>query len=109
MLITTTEPPPRRPVIRRRYIELHEQPYTPAFIRQPVQDMLTLAWTNRFPGLQRQAPSELVVDVLERVLRGLSTGKRGAGTGDEGAGGMSVVDFCSGAGGPIQTIERIMK
>lgn len=73
--------------------------------------MLTLAWTNRFPGLQRQAPSELVVDVLERVLGGLSLGKEG-GKGKaerEDVGGMSVVDFCSGAGGPIQTIERVMK
>jgi len=97
-VITTTEPPPRRPVVRRRYIEFHEQSYIPAFIRQPIQDMLTLAWTARVPVLQQQAPAELAVDVLERVVDGLSTG-----------GNTSVVDFCSGAGGPIQTIERIMK
>jgi hypothetical protein len=93
-VITTTEPPPRRPVVRRRYIEFHEQSYIPAFIRQPIQD----AWTARVPILQQQAPAELAVDVLERVVDGLSTD-----------GNTNVVDFCSGAGGPIQTIERIMK
>jgi hypothetical protein len=96
--ITTTEPPPVRPVVRRRYIEFHEQSYVPAFIRQPIQDMLTLAWTARVPPVQRQAPAELAVDVLERVIDGLPDREN-----------TSVVDFCSGAGGPIQTIERIMK
>lgn len=117
-IITTLEPPPPRPSPRRRFIEFHEQPYTPSFIRQPIQDMLTLAWTNRFPGLQRRAPAEMVVGVLERVLGGTGNGKGKEG-GDRGKGGdggdsddlegMTIVDFCSGAGGPIQTIERIMK
>ncbi|KAH8082398.1 hypothetical protein HD553DRAFT_351293 [Filobasidium floriforme] len=117
-ITTTLEPPPPRPSPRRRFIEFHEQPYTPAFIRQPIQDMLTLAWTNRFPGLQRRAPAEMVVGVLERVLaeprEAFKKGGAGKGKerGDRGGGddleGMTVVDFCSGAGGPIQTIERIM-
>lgn len=108
-ITTTLEPPPPRPSPRRRFIEFHEQPYTPSFIRQPIQDMLTLAWTNRFPGLQRRAPAEMVVGVLERVLGGAGVGTSKGGDGGDDLEGMTVVDFCSGAGGPIQTIERIMK
>ena len=72
--------------------------------------------------MQRRAPAEMVVGVLERVLGGIKgKGKGGGkheglrirGDGDGGDSddleGMTVVDFCSGAGGPIQTIERIMK
>lgn len=53
----------------------------------------------------------MVVGVLEKVLGGAGVGKsKGEGEeGKDGLEGMTVVDFCSGAGGPIQTIERIMK
>lgn len=102
MLTTTLNPRPQRPTPRNRFIEFHEQPYVPAYIRRPIQDMLTLAWTNTFWPLQKQSPSELIVDVLEEQVRKLTrTGQAG--------GRLSVVDFCSGAGGPIRTIERIMK
>jgi hypothetical protein len=87
------------PHARSRLIEFHEQPYTPPAIRRPVQDMLTFAWTHRVWPLQHTSPAVLAGRVLESVLGRI---------GDEGK-PVAVVDFCSGAGGPIPTIERVVK
>ncbi|KAJ9109356.1 hypothetical protein QFC21_000686 [Naganishia friedmannii] len=89
------------PYARPRLIEFHEQPYTPPAIRRPVQDMLTFAWTHRVWPLQHTSPAVLAGQVLERVLRRIG-GKQG----EEDK--VAVVDFCSGAGGPIPTIERVV-
>ncbi|KAJ9103047.1 hypothetical protein QFC20_004856 [Naganishia adeliensis] len=86
------------PHARPRLIEFHEQPYTPPAIRRPVQDMLTFAWTHRVWPLQHTSPAVLAGRVLESVLGRI---------GDEGK-PVAVVDFCSGAGGPIPTIERVV-
>lgn len=91
--------PIMNPHARSRLIEFHEQPYTPPAIRRPVQDMLTFAWTHRVWPLQHTSPAVLAGRVLESVLRRI---------GDEGK-PVAVVDFCSGAGGPIPTIERVVK
>jgi hypothetical protein len=89
------------PYARPRLIEFHEQSYTPPAIRRPVQDMLTFAWTHRVWPLQHTSPAVLAGNVLERVLRMIG----GQGEGEK----VAVVDFCSGAGGPIPTIERVVK
>lgn len=51
--------------------------------------------------LQHTSPAVLAGNVLERVLRRIG----GQGEGEK----VAVVDFCSGAGGPIPTIERVVK
>lgn len=86
------------PYARSRLIEFHEQPYTPPAIRQPVQDMLTFAWTHRVWPLQHTSPAVLAGQVLEQALSRIGAGEK-----------VAVVDFCSGAGGPIPTIERVVK
>ena len=86
------------PYARSRLIEFHEQPYTPPAIRQPVQDMLTIAWTHRVWPLQHTSPAVLAGQVLEQALSRIGDGEK-----------VAVVDFCSGAGGPIPTIERVVK
>lgn len=68
--------------------------------------MLTFAWTHRVWPLQHTSPAVLAGQVLEKVLRRI-TGAQGQG--EEGGEKVAVVDFCSGAGGPIPTIESVVK
>ncbi len=91
---------------RSRLIEIHEQPWTPACIRQPIQECLSLAWTLRFWPVQRRSPAEVAVEVLEEVVQ--RVGGRGEGEAEDEE-PMRIVDFCSGAGGPVPTIERMIK
>lgn len=72
-----------------RGIEFHEQTYCPRIIREAAQSLLTLFWTVQIPYVQKQAPFELAVDLLREFdVKG------------------DIVDFCSGAGGPVPFIER---
>ncbi len=93
------------PYNRPRFIEIHEQSWCPAFIRQAVQNMLTHMWTHRIPPFEKLAPYEAVADILERVCDqveeedDISDEKRPLG----------IVDCCSGAGGPMPVIERRLK
>ena len=71
----------------------------PGFIRRRCQAILTAAWIYKVPLLQKISPAELAAAVILRTLEeieDLETSK------------ISVIDFCSGAGGPIPTIERIV-
>ncbi|EXJ88214.1 hypothetical protein A1O1_05144 [Capronia coronata CBS 617.96] len=65
----------------------------PQFLREKVQDYLTLGWINRFPVLQPISPAALVARVLSTVL--------GPRVSD-----YVYVDFASGAGGPTPYIEN---
>jgi hypothetical protein len=94
------------PYNRPRFIELHEQTWFPSFLRQPIQTMLTTAWTTRFPIFQAFAPCEAVSDTLERVVDCVEEEDRLSGKEGEG---LRIVDCCSGAGGPISAIERRLK
>lgn len=58
--------------------------------------MLSFAWVSRFPVLQRESPAEGCVGVLDNLIKKIS-------------GKVSVVDFCSGGGGPIASIEKLLK
>ncbi len=89
---------------RSRLIEIHELPSTPSFLRQPIQEFLHLAWVLRFWPIQRQSPAELVVGVLEGIV-GRLNGRDNSGKELS----MRIVDLCSGAGGPIPHIEKIIK
>ena len=84
------------PYNRPRLIEIHEQPWCPSYIRQPIQTFLTFLWTRRIPLVQSRAPYEAVVDLLGRAI-------------DQAGGDVRIVDFCSGAGGPMPAIEKRLK
>lgn len=71
----------------------------PGFLRRRCQILLTTAWSQRVPLLQQVTPAELAAKLILRTLEEI---------GDLDEGKISVIDFCSGAGGPIPTIERIV-
>jgi hypothetical protein len=52
--------------------------------------MLTAAWTHRTPLLQKASPAELAANLIKRTLDDLDNNETSE---------ISVVDFCSGAGG----------
>jgi hypothetical protein len=52
--------------------------------------MLTAAWIHRFPCIQQTSPAELAAEMVLRTLDEV---------GYDGDSKISVVDFCSGAGG----------
>ena len=81
------------PYNRPRLIELTDLPIPPA-IRDPIHDILTFLWLHRIWPLQPQAPYIALSDLLERMIE------------DDDA---EVIDFCSGAGGPIPYVERRIK
>ena len=99
------------PYNRPRFIELHEQSWLPAYIRQPIQTMLTAVWITRFPILQSLAPFEAVSDVLERIINEIEEEDErfGEEDGTDDVGGLRIVDCCSGAGGPMPAIEKRLK
>ena len=99
------------PYLRPRFIELHEQSWVPAYLRQPVQDFLTIVWLNKVPILQRSAPYEAVEDTLNEIIEALDAPvENGAAEdGDDERTVLRIVDCCSGAGGPMPAIERNLK
>ncbi|KAI9758064.1 MAG: hypothetical protein M4579_003195 [Chaenotheca gracillima] len=80
---------------RIHFLELNDQTWVPPYIRQKVQDCLTLAWTLKLPLIQSSSPAQLVSSTLLRIL--------GRNVTD-----YVFVDFCAGAGGPTPTIERLL-
>ncbi|WVW80087.1 hypothetical protein I302_102060 [Kwoniella bestiolae CBS 10118] len=111
------------PYNRPWLMEISDHPSCPESVRVGVQKMLTFLWLNRIMPFQWQAPYELAAEVLERVIREIEEDEgeqsmgngNGHGHGDGVANGngsgdktspIKVIDFCSGAGGPIRKIER---
>jgi hypothetical protein len=117
--LTPTQPPcsilpalnhMKLPYNRPRLIEIHDQPWCPAPIRQHVQSVLTFLWLHRIPPFQSKAPYEPAADLLEQLLREIEEDESGSGaSGTSGKGRLRVVDCCSGAGGPMPRIERRVK
>ncbi len=68
------------------------------YFREKVQEILTLFWTHRLPFVQPRSPAELAAEVVLAAVEDLER------EGSE----IVVVDFCSGGGGPIQAIERLV-
>lgn len=95
----------RLPYSRPRLIEIHEQPWCPSYIRQPVQEVLTFLWTHRIPPFQTQAPYEAVVEELDRIVNQIEKEDEASGEQQE----LRIVDCCSGAGGPMPLVEQKLK
>jgi hypothetical protein len=70
---------------RIQFIELHEQPWFPAFLRNDITDTL-----QRALNLSKAYAS--IVPLLQRALKS--------------AGNPSIVDLCSGGGGPWLNLSR---
>jgi hypothetical protein len=73
---------------RIQFIELHEQPWFPRFLRDDITDTLQCA-------LNFSAVYASIAPLFQRALRL--------------AGGDSVVDLCSGAGGPWRDLARRLR
>ena len=104
----------RLPYDRPRFIELHEQSWLPAYLRQPVQDFLSIVWLTKVPILQQSAPYEAVDDALNEIIEILDTPVEAGARDeeddrDEGIDVLRIVDCCSGAGGPMPAIEQNLK
>ncbi|KIR96365.1 hypothetical protein L804_06200 [Cryptococcus deuterogattii 2001/935-1] len=67
--------------------------------------MLAYIWTHRIPIFQSKSPYERAAQVLERVIEGVNS-EDGRLGGSLRNGDVRVVDFGSGAGGPLRKIER---
>ena len=61
--------------------------------------MLTHFWTHSLPVIQRASPAELAASVIADAVEDLES---------RGASEIVVVDYCSGGGGPVPTIERLL-
>ncbi len=73
----------------------------PLAITSRVQRNLKRAWTTRVPPLQPTSPASLAAIILHRLLERSPEACRG----DPGRPTI-VVDFCSGAGGPVPSIAH---
>jgi len=83
----------------RRLFEICDLSICPSFIRHRVQATLTAAWTHHVPLLQKASPAKLAAGLIMKTLDELSDFENSK---------LSIVDFCSGAGGPIPTIENLV-
>ncbi|KAF2164607.1 hypothetical protein M409DRAFT_67744 [Zasmidium cellare ATCC 36951] len=81
---------------RYHLVEINDQPWLPDWIRERVQECLTLLWTLNLAPLQEHSPASLVAGTLAQVL--------GVRCRD-----YTFVDFCAGAGGPTPFIEKEFK
>jgi hypothetical protein len=73
---------------RVQFIELHEQPWFPAFLRNDITDILQFA-------LNLSKAYASIAPLLQRALKS--------------AGNPSIVDLCSGGGGPWLDLSRRLK
>ena len=78
---------------RHHWFEINDQKWWPQFLREKVQDVLTLLWSSTQPLVVPNAPAALAAQVLTSTL--------GPNISD-----YVYVDFASGAGGPTPYIER---
>ncbi|KAF2666766.1 hypothetical protein BT63DRAFT_457722 [Microthyrium microscopicum] len=85
----------RRPL---RLFEICDLELCPNIIRAMCQSILTAEWTACLPIIQKTSPAEMAASIILEAIGKLDT--RDAR--------ISIVDFCSGAGGPVPTIERIV-
>ena len=61
--------------------------------------MLTSFWTRSLPFIQTATPAELAASVVSDAVSDLEMDQDSE---------VVVVDFCSGGGGPVPTIERVI-
>ncbi|KAH9844721.1 hypothetical protein Tdes44962_MAKER07131 [Teratosphaeria destructans] len=87
------------PIGRWQLFEISDLWIAPAFIRHRVPETLVAQWTKRLPLIQSQSLAELAGDALVEALDGID---------DLETVDWTVIDFCSGAGGPIPRIEMLV-
>ncbi|TKA75748.1 hypothetical protein B0A49_02583 [Cryomyces minteri] len=71
----------------------------PPFLRRRCQAMLTAQWTHRLPFLQSITPAERAAALILWTLGQIE---------DLEESKFTIIDFCSGGGGPVPTIERLV-
>ncbi|TKA83430.1 hypothetical protein B0A55_00328 [Friedmanniomyces simplex] len=87
------------PLGRWQLFEFCDLDIVPEAIKHCCQNTLTAQWTQRLPFLQRQSPAELAADAVLSAINSL----HGIDTEE-----WTVIDFCSGAGGPVPYIETLV-
>lgn len=78
---------------------LTRAPSIPPFLRHRCQSMLTAQWTHRLPFFQTVSPAERAASLILRTLSEIE---------DQDSSKLSVIDFCSGGGGPTPVIEKLV-
>jgi len=71
----------------------------PPFLRRRCQSMLAAQWTHRIPLLQQVSPAEIAANLVIEALEKMEM---------EDSSKLTVVDFCSGGGGPTPVIEKLV-
>ncbi|WWC87825.1 uncharacterized protein L201_002717 [Kwoniella dendrophila CBS 6074] len=122
------------PYNRPWLIEISDHPKCPKNIRLSCQKILTFLWLNRILPFQFQAPYKLASNVLERIINEIEYEQNEEEentyddddqitiNGDDNNNNsnsntdidrnniqqdpIKIIDFCSGAGGPIDKIEK---
>ncbi|OJD35877.1 uncharacterized protein BKCO1_1400025 [Diplodia corticola] len=82
----------------KRLFEICDQSIYPPFLRRRCQAMLAAEWTHRLPLIQHASPADMAASLIVKALDELK---------DDGS-SITVVDFCSGGGGPVPVIERLV-
>ncbi|KAL0242359.1 hypothetical protein I308_105988 [Cryptococcus tetragattii IND107] len=93
------------PYNRPWLMEIADQQWCPPYLRIPAYEMLAYIWTHRIPIFQSKSPYERAAQVLERIIESVNS-EDGRLGGSLRNGDVRVVDFGSGAGGPLRKIER---
>ncbi|KAK5136889.1 hypothetical protein LTR08_001811 [Meristemomyces frigidus] len=71
----------------------------PDAIKHCCQNTLTAQWTKRLPIIQKQPPAQLAANAILDALNNIE---------DIDVVDWTVIDFCSGAGGPVPLIESLV-
>lgn len=82
-----------------RFFEICDQCIFPSFLRRRCQAMLAAEWTHRLPIIQQTSPAEMAATLIVKALDEIK---------DVEGSKLTVVDFCSGGGGPVPIIEKLV-
>ncbi|KAK3675044.1 hypothetical protein LTR78_004978 [Recurvomyces mirabilis] len=85
------------PFGRWHLFEISDLEYVPSLVKHLCQNTLTAQWTKKLPIIQRQTPAELAANAILDALNTIE---------DIDSAQWTIIDFCSGGGGPIPVIER---
>ncbi|RMZ34461.1 hypothetical protein D0859_01397 [Hortaea werneckii] len=89
----------RVPGGRWQLFEFCDLRIVPDAVKHCAQNMLTAHWTKRLPILQTRPPAALASDAIASALDSIK---------DADHSDWTVIDFCSGAGGPVPLIESLV-
>ncbi|KAK8258248.1 hypothetical protein IWZ00DRAFT_39662 [Phyllosticta capitalensis] len=80
-----------------RFFEIADQWICPPVVRRCCQNILASEWAYRLPFIQPSSPADLAAAIISKALDDFA---------DSDDSSFTVVDFCSGSGGPVPTIEK---